>query len=144
MKSYEGGEASNPNVEMNAELTAKCAYLFDTLKKNGVRRIEMSFSGSGDDGQVEWQNVDYIPYTLPPIKEDHDNWDDPTIFNSYGNVKLTLGELVDEITEGVIDFYGVDYQNDEGNSGSVVFNVETGRISTTYQVYQTKEESLYI
>jgi hypothetical protein len=122
---------------MNADLTAKCAYLFDTLKKNGVRSIEMSFSGSGDDGQMEWQNVDYI-------KEYDGSWDDLTIFNSYGNVKLTLGELVDEITEGVIDFYGVDYQNDEGNSGSVVFDVETGRISTTYQVYQTKEESLYI
>lgn len=132
---------------MNADTTAKCAYLFDALKKNGVRSIEMSFSGSGDDGQMEWQNVDYI-------KEDDGKWDNLTIFNSYGNAghhpgggydpRLTLGQLVEEISEGVIDFYGIDYQNDEGNNGSIVFDVETGRISTTYQVYETKEELLYI
>lgn len=143
-RSYDGKQS------MNADTTAKCAYLFETLKKHRIKYIEIEFHGSGDDGQMEWGSVGFADKNVS-LEDSQSIWDSPTIFcwggeTSGGKDKgnMTIGELVDEIAEQVIDFYDIDYCNNEGNNGSIVFDVETGKIATRYQVYETKEENLYI
>lgn len=126
---------------MNADLTYKCLYLFESLKKKKVSSFEIWFSGSGDDGQLEWGNISYKEEMVD------DFWDEPTIFsysNLLGKENITFDDLAMEIAEGVIDFYDIDYQNNEGNNGRIRFNVDTGEISTSYQVYETKTEYTYI
>jgi len=135
---------------MNPDITAKCAYLFDTLKKHGIKYIEVNFQGGGDDGQMDWGSVGYATKDIS-LEESQSIWESPTIFCWGGGMSggkdkgnITIGELVDEISEGIVDFYDIDYCNNEGNNGGVLFNIETGKITTRYQVYETKEEELYI
>jgi len=136
---------------MNADKTSKCIYLFEFLKKKGVRYLEVSFDGSGDDGQMSWGTIGYKD-KISPEYASNEIWEKKTIFCYGGGSSggcdegnMTVGELViNDISEYVVNFYDIDYMNNEGNSGNIVFNVETGEISTSYRVYETKTEKLYI
>lgn len=121
---------------MDADTTARCAYMFETLKKHGVNYLEVTFYGSGDDGQLDFGSVGFVDKSKE--KENPNLWDEETIF---GN---DLGSLVEEVAGGVIDFYDIDYCNNEGNDGSIFFDISSGRITTNYRIHTRAEENLYI
>jgi len=128
---------------MNADTTSKCAYLFEFLKKSGVQSLEMVFSGG---------NLDHGDIVASQAFEDS-FWDQLTIFSvrwSEDNfVKMRLDELLFEVTEGILSHHDVDYENGQGRDGArgnVLFDIENGKITTSYQVHTAteKEETLYI
>ena len=126
---------------MDADLTAKCAYIFKKLKADRVKSVSVSFSGSGDDGTLEINDWDVVDNTHV-----YDPMDDTTPFSSRysGNTKLTIDDLISDISEEILNFYDVDYCNNYGNDGYIFFDIENGKIETQYKAYRDVTESLYI
>jgi hypothetical protein len=126
---------------MNADLTAKCAYIFKKLNAEQVKSVSVSFSGGGDDGTLEISDWDTIDKTHV-----YDPMDEITPFVTYtgSNTKLTIYELISNISEEVLCLYDVDYCNNNGNEGYIFFDIENGKIETQYRNYTSVTESLYI
>ena len=122
---------------MDAELTAQCAYIFKRLNSSGVKDVAVSFSGSGDDGNLEITN--WNPYPQ------ENSFEEGTPFTRDGSdVNLTFCELIEYASEHILNLYDVDYCNNEGNEGYICFNAELGKIETNYRTYGEVTEDLYI
>lgn len=125
---------------MDADLTSKCAYIFKKLKSDKVKSVSVSFSGSGDDGTLEINDWDVDNTHV------YDPMDDITPFSSCysGDMKVSISDLISEISENILNFYDVDYCNNDGNEGYIFFDIQNGKIETQYRTYSSVTESLYI
>jgi hypothetical protein len=117
---------------MNADLTAKCAYIFKRLKATGTKSIYISFSGSGDDGRLEisdWSSVENS-------QDDYETDETP-----FG---IDFVDLIEKTADDILEFYDVDYCNNNGNEGYIYFDVISGNIETNFKTYGETTESMYI
>lgn len=114
-------------MKIEKELKSKINYLFDILKKNNVDQITISFYGSGDDGNMEFNDI------VGEI-----NLDEPTIYD------ISLEELICNISDHILDKKGIDYANGAGNNGVIVYTVEGKQIDMEYQVIQNAEYSFNV
>jgi hypothetical protein len=119
-------------MKLKKEYKDKINYLFDVLKKNDIKVLDVNFSGSGDEGNMEINGHD---------GPDNVNFDEPTIFQddiwsngSYKKDYVPLEELIYNVADYVLNERGVDYANGNGNDGTVYFEVEKRQISMTYLV----------
>jgi len=126
---------------MDADLTAKCAYIFKRLNADKIKSVSVSFSGGGDDGTLEISDWDVVDKTHVYDPMDYIT---PFSWHSASDTKLTIDELISNISEEILNFYGVDYCNNEGNEGYIFFDIENGKIETQYRTYSSATESLYI
>lgn len=118
---------------MNAETTAQSAFLFKKLKDNKVTKLSVTFYGQGDDGTMEIADIYWKDGEVR-----YNPMDDETPFS------MNVDELVYEISGEILYSYGVDYCNNAGNEGYIIFDTESGEIKTTYRTYGQVEEKLYI
>jgi hypothetical protein len=118
---------------MNADLTAKCAYIFKRLKANGTKSIDISFSGSGDDGRLEITDWSWV--------ENNQAKEDETDETPFG---MDFVALIERTAEDILEFYNVDYCNCNGNEGYIFFDVMSGHIETNFRTYGETTEKLYI
>jgi len=128
---------------MDADLTSKCAYLFETLKKANIQRITYEFCGSGDDGQMDMTQCVYADESYPLSFE----WDAHTIFSIPHCLPLralTFIELTEDVVDGILIHYDIDFTNGEGNQGSITLDILEGKITTSYRVRKQKESYLYV
>jgi hypothetical protein len=117
-------------MKLHKEYKDKINYIFDVLKKNDIKVLDVRFSGSGDEGNIEIDGHD---------GPNHVDFDEPTIFqDKEGFYKkedyFPLEELIYSVCDYVLNERGVDYANGNGNDGAVYFEVEKRQISMTYLV----------
>jgi hypothetical protein len=122
-------------MKINKEYKEKVNYLFDILSKNGIDEVQVSFYGSGDDGNME------LSETYPDKKEF--SWDEPTIF-SIGKINYTLYDLVINISDYILEMKCIDYANGDGNRGSIYYNIKERKVDMEYLVTHDEEYSFNI
>ena len=126
-------------MKIEKDLKNKINYLFDILGKNNVDKMNISFYGSCDDGNMEVDSV--ISSKNTHDRTDVDcaiNLDEPTIYD------CNLWELICDITDRILDKKGVDYANGQGNSGCVVYTVEGKQVDMEYLVTEDAEYSFNV
>lgn len=106
-------------MKLKKDIKDKINYIFDVLKKNDIKVLDVSFSGSGDEGNMKIDGHD---------GPDHVCFNEPTIFQN------DLEELICDVAEHILDKRGIDYVNGFGNEGTVYFEVEKKQISMNYLV----------
>lgn len=122
-------------MKLQKEIKNKINYLFDILDKNGVVSMVVNFYGSGDDGNMEISDI------IDKNKNQKEiDLDEPTIYdNGYKGGHITLWELICEVNDSILDEKEVDYCNNSGNNGCVVFTVEGKKVHMEYQVISDVE-----
>ena len=122
-------------MKINKEYKEKVNYLFDILSKNGIDEVQVSFYGSGDDGNME------LSETHPDKKEF--SWDEPTIFWRWES-NYTLYDLIANISDYFLDSKCIDYANGDGNRGSIYYNIKERKVDMEYLVTHEEEYSFDI
>lgn len=110
-------------------------HLFQVMKEKAVTSIMVSFSGSGDSGQYdefEWEGLhregiehlkDFtVDLTISRSRgqslDDNGRW-----VQNYEEEKVTnLEELAEAAADAVLGESGVDWYNNDGGFGKVLFN----------------------
>lgn len=91
--------------------------VIEDLRKIKVKKVEINFSGGGDDGSIEY--VEFLPDTITESEE--------------------LKDQIEEWAYIVLDLIGVDWCNNDGGFGFIKINVHQGTYS--YEVNQYYTES---
>ena len=91
------------------------------LESAGVIAIEVSYSGSGDSGQVDAVLILYSPEAMP----------DPSRYNKY-----VLPDEIEGILQEMQPLNG--YGNNDGGGGNIKFIVETGKAIHSHYEYFTE------
>lgn len=90
---------------VKTECADELEVLKDAIKKNrGVKRFFVSFSGQGDDGQIDYVGVE--PYELSGVVEER-------IGSS------SIEEILNSIAEHFLEYVPIDWVNDQGGAGSI-------------------------
>lgn len=110
------------------EFDEKCAVIIDELKRHGIERVDTSFDGSGDDGQIN--DVEAF--------DSQGNQVDLSPLRSPRGPAGSLQDDIEEIAMEALDDVGVDWVNDLGGEGTVTINAMDGTIRT--QVNKRVEE----
>lgn len=114
---------------------ANKALAIEALRGAGVTRVTVEFSGSGDSGQLDSIDVDGTE-PFGPI--------DVTLRSTsmYGGGEETftsVDDLIDNLTFQVIDATGHSgYENNDGASGTITFDIEAGTIEFSIDSYFTE------
>lgn len=112
--------------EQEAETARGKAYFLEMqpiLKAAHVSKVVVSYDGQGDDGS--FQGVTFVD----------------------ANVKLKLDEQeIENAASNVLSGQGIDWYNNEGGFGDVVFNVITGKITIehNYRIETSKHKQFKV
>ena len=99
------------------KLTIKQKLLLRELKDNGLVRLEVSYSGGGDDGCVDA----YSGYEINEKGEER--WSQDSVPTKFQN------EFDDYIYDFISDNIEWDWINNEGGYGTVTIDLETGKLT---------------
>jgi hypothetical protein len=106
--------------------------VFDALAAAGVTRVEVTFNGEGDSGQIEdvvarrAEEAHPIPKTLVPFHS-----------ASYGSPETktsekSLAQAIEALCYDYLEQEHGGWENNDGGSGDFVFHVEDRRIELEF------------
>jgi hypothetical protein len=115
------------------------ALAIEALRGAGVTKATVEFSGSGDSGQLDGVAFEPEAQDFPAI--------DVTLRStsmypgSHLNRYLTVDDLIETLAFQVIDAAGHSgWENNDGASGNIVFDIEAGTIEFEIYSYYTSSE----
>lgn len=117
---------------------ANKALAIEALRGAGVTKATVEFSGSGDSGQIDYINVEGTkPFGLIDVTLRSTSMHP----GSHENRLTDVDELITDLAFQVIDAAGHSgYENNDGASGTIVFNVESSTIEFEINSYYTESE----
>ncbi len=124
-----------------ALMPANKAALFDVLAPAGITRIDVTFDGYGDSGQIE--NVQaYAGDTPAALPEARLTLRSPG-FNddAVREQEMTVSEAVETLAYGALSQTDGGWANNDGAYGEFVFDVAAGTIRLDYNQRYTSVDS---
>lgn len=119
-----------------AKLSQEILPLLVNLKDKGVTKIEITFSGSGDSGDIDelefYTGTDYISNYS---REDKPHMKDYISDEQYNKLRDACYELIDECIEGA------DWYNNDGGYGRIDINLESMTADVEYSQRTTHDYS---
>ena len=136
-------------MKLAKELKERINYLFDIFNKNNIQSVEVTFYGSGDDGDMELGDVILNDPEGKVVYAEHDymNWDEPTIFkfeHRVANEHISLYELLTSVSDFLLDQKGIDYCNGSGNNGRITYTIKDKQVHMDYVVKRDAEYSFNV
>jgi len=116
--------------------------LLPVLIKLDIQEIYVGFSGSGDDGHIDYVEMQPPPATMPVVHildQTRDYKDGQWIHRECGR-DLPLDKAIEDIVYGYLEMTGVDWYNNDGGQGHFSINFQTGNIE--FEVNQNYVESV--
>jgi hypothetical protein len=129
------------NIKESLKIKDNKDILFDVLDSCGVTNVEVSFSGGGDDGQID--SITYYPEKNKSVKaklkkneivegtkvSDGIVWDPKTKTSTQTyRSSVTIQELIDDICYQVLEEHFGGWENNEGGCGIFYFDVQKRRV----------------
>lgn len=104
--------------------------LFDILADKGVETVNVNFSGSGDDGQVEGSD---LPEEIKKVVVEGTKISTGKIWTAGKVVETfkenpTVGEIVDSLCYTALENLYGGWENDDGAFGDFVFDVKGRKV----------------
>lgn len=127
-------------MKISQELQDFKARIFEAMKSDALTRIVVSYSGSGDSGQIDGCEVEpYDRILQNEIAFNHPNW--------QGQLSGTIDDAAEQFAENLLEELSIDYCNDDGGAGMVILQIaQDGAQTCTIEhsaYYQASEESTY-
>lgn len=99
------------------------------LKMLGVAKVAISFSGSGDSGEIEYIELFNANENDIPMPTDMVAWTKQTYGEQKAEQKqVKLRDALNDIGYRVLDETGMDWYNNEGGQGVVYLNIDSGSV----------------
>jgi hypothetical protein len=112
------------NRTVNLSLEARLALLRAIIKDRGITSVYVDFNGAGDSG-----SMDHVCFDVAKGKDEV----------GYEQLDTELVSWLEKVADQAVEATGVDWYNNEGGNGRVVFNptdgsveVEMNQAVTTY------------
>jgi len=110
---------------------ANLKTILEVLKKDGVKIIEISYTGSGDEGQTDGVTLQpnniVCTKTINIQRRIHYNKPETT------TVAVPINEILDEIGWDIVDSsIHSGFHNGDGGGGVIKIDVETGKITLSH------------
>lgn len=117
---------------------ANKALAIEALRGAGVTKATVEFSGSGDSGQIDYINVEGTkPFGLIDVTLRSTSMYPGSDFARFTDVH----DLIDNLAFQVIDAAGHSgWENNDGASGTITFDIEAGTIEFEINSYYTESE----
>jgi hypothetical protein len=117
------------------------AFILDLFEKNGFKEVTISFSGEGDDGQIDDLDVhggvreslqDLI--TVPDeVLNELEKW--PLSHDGYKiNPLVSISDFLEQVSGFWINYCGVDWVNGEGGTGYIRYSVDKKGLKVRMEV----------
>lgn len=118
--------------------------LFDFLEREGVKEVTVSFSGGGDDGQIDDND---LPAKVSKTVIKGSKVNQGTIYSSDGPTKqwkndCEAGEIVEGICYEVLESLYGGWENNDGAFGQFIFDVKKRKVSFEFNERYT-DSKLY-
>ena len=133
------------------EWRQKLRVMLPMLTAHGVKKVKVSFSGSGDSGEVDGAEID-DDYDHPLLKQHFTVMGDTTTWKGEelgfvteeGLVDKTIAEIMDDVANAYADETGVDWYNNDGGFGSVELDLSEDPpvLRTEINQYETVSECI--
>jgi hypothetical protein len=116
--------------------------LFDILSDNDVEFVTVSFDGSGDDGQLEGND---LPANIKNIVVEGAKISQGSVWSSAGTEKKyksnpTVDEIVDSLCYEVLESLYGGWENNDGAFGQFLFSVKDRSVRLEYNARYTDSE----
>jgi hypothetical protein len=113
---------------------------FDALVALEINEIQVSFAGSGDDGQIHNIDVDgsvpryefNLDTEMPSDFQKTHRYDREKKVHVLGPFPMSIYDAASELAYEIMELAGTDF-NDEGCHGTIVFNVADRSIRSQIQ-----------
>lgn len=125
-------------------VTRNKAILLDILKAAGAHSAVVEYSGYGDSGSVNSVSIFGVDTTPMSILGDVQFYDHDSRYENgqwtYSPVAhvLPVGDAMTRLTELVVALHHAGYENNDGGSGELNFDVGTGRVWLEHRDYYTE------
>lgn len=135
------------------------SIIFPRLKELGVKEVEATFSGSGDSGCVEQLTFNFLKVfedtrsllessetgiTYENISGYEVSSEHPNNFVTVKNkLHSSIRDACEELIFQAIDLQHAGWENNEGASGTVVFDIEENEICIDIDVYYVESDSFH-
>ena len=115
--------------------------LFEALKETGIKTVEVSFDGSGDEGQIEditatGTNDETVPLPNLPINIESAQQDYESPLRSMSDVRIVIENMsydhLNEISYG--------WEDGDGAYGRFIFDVAEAAIGLDFNIRYTSSE----
>lgn len=133
------------------EWRQKLRVMLPMLKAHGVKKVHVTFSGSGDSGEVDGAEID-DKYDHPLLQQHFTVMGDTTTWkgeelgfvNEEGLVEKTIAEIMEDVANAYADETGVDWYNNDGGHGSVELDLseDPPALRTEINQYETISECI--
>jgi hypothetical protein len=101
---------------------AQHQLVFDTMRLLNIPLVEVSFSGSGDSGQIDdvspQVNIDGEPYDQAEVTRRHNIFAEHTL--DLGGEPTRLHRLIEDLSDDLLQARDIpDWYNNDGGNGSI-------------------------
>lgn len=112
--------------------------ILNALKKNGVKSVEVQYSGSGDSGQID--DVSDVPDDQIEMHDSSSRFSEGEWRESVTLEKRPLREAVEWLCYEVLEREHPGWEINEGSNGTLQFDVKEAKIHLTHNYFTIETE----
>jgi len=119
------------------------AFILDLFEKNGFKEVTISFSGEGDDGQVDHceafggvqESLQDLITVPDQVLNELEDW--PLSHDGYKiNPLVSIGDFLEQVSGFWINSTAVDWVNGDGGTGYIKYSVNKKDLKVHMEVSQ--------
>lgn len=139
-------EAATTVLDASSILGRNRPILLAALKQGGIRTATVTYAGSGDSGSVEEVVVEPATGTgfdtLAPITvfANQSDYRDRAWHASVVEQQVSIDQALRDFAEEAVELLHGGWENNDGASGSVVFDGENGTVRVEHTAYFTDSD----
>ena len=136
-------------VSIEGKLADSKEILFDLFKRNKIKKVEVYFNGSGDDGQIDQVAVDdkddhpiLKEKLVGAVAENGRTWNGTSFEPIYREAK-DVCDVITSVCYEVLESVASGWENGEGAEGAFVWDVEKRTIELDFGERHVEIKSFY-